>query len=467
MDDFRLLIGGGLVKGAGTLDVINPATGKVFARAPRANRAQLDEAVAVAKGAYPAWCSRPTRERGDLLLRLAEALEAEQGTFAELLTMEQGKPLPHARDEVMRAAAILRFYARLDLPLKVLKEDERQRVVQQNAPLGVVAAITPWNFPVILLMFKVGPGLLAGNTIVAKPAPTTPLTTLRFGELCARILPAGVFNVVVDQNDLGSALTSHPDVAKVAFTGSTATGKRVMESVAGSLKRLTLELGGNDAAIVLDDADPGEVVPRLFAGAMFNAGQVCLAIKRLYVHESMYDAVCNELGKLAKSTVVGDGMAQDTQMGPIQNRMQFEKVKDYLRDASKRGKIVAGGRAVEGGGYFVEPTIVRDIPDDARIVQEEQFGPVLPVLKYTDLDDAIARANDTNYGLGGSVWTSDPNRGFDVAARIQAGVVWVNKHLDLTPDVPLGGAKQSGIGVESGREGLEEFTQATIINMAK
>jgi len=466
MSDFRLLINGRFVQGAGTLDVINPATGRTLTAAPRADRAQLEQAVAAAKAAFPTWSATPLQHRAALLVKLAEALEAEQGEFARLLTQEQGKPLPQALWEIDWAIAALRYFATLDLPPKVLKEDATQKIVRQHKALGVVAAITPWNFPVILLIFKVAPALLAGNTVVAKPAPTTPLTTLKFGELCAGILPPGVVNVIVDQNDLGTALTSHPDVAKVAFTGSTATGKKVMASAAGSLKRLTLELGGNDAAIVLGDTDPKDVAPKIYAAAMANAGQVCIAIKRLYVHDSIYDAVCDELGRLARETVVGDGLEPGTQMGPIQNQAQFEKVKGFLEDARQNGKIVAGGGVLEREGYFVQPTIVRDIRDDGQLVREEQFGPVLPVLRYSDIDEVIDRANDTDFGLGGSVWSSDRDRAFGVAARINSGTVWVNKHLDLGPDIPYAGAKQSGIGTELGQEGLEEFTQATIINVA-
>jgi acyl-CoA reductase-like NAD-dependent aldehyde dehydrogenase len=467
MSDFRLLINGKLVEGAGTLEVINPATGRALTAAPRADRAQLEQAVAAAKTAFPTWSATPLQVRAALLVKLAEALEAEQGAFARLLTQEQGKPLSQALWEIAYSITALRYFAALDLPPEVLKEDATQKVVRQHKPLGVVAAITPWNFPVFLLIIKVAPALLAGNTVVAKPAPTTPLTTLRFGEVCARILPAGVVNVIVDQNDLGAALTAHPDVAKVAFTGSTATGKKVMASAVGTLKRLTLELGGNDAGIVLEDADPKEVAPKIYAAAMANAGQVCIAIKRLYVHDSIHDAICEELGRLARETVVGDGLEQGTQMGPIQNQAQLEKVKGFLEDARQNGKIVAGGGVVEREGYFVQPTIVRDIPDDARLVREEQFGPVLPVLRYSEIDDVVARANDTDFGLGGSVWSSDRDRAFEVAARINAGTVWVNKHLDLGPDIPYAGAKQSGIGTELAREGLEEFTQATIINEAK
>jgi acyl-CoA reductase-like NAD-dependent aldehyde dehydrogenase len=274
-------------------------------------------------------------------------------------------------------------------------------------------------------------------------------------------------NVIADMNDLGDALTSHPDVAKVAFTGSTATGRKVMASVAGTLKRLTLELGGNDAAIVLDDVDPKEVAGKIFNGAMVNSGQVCLAIKRVYAPDSLYEALCSELARLAESAVVGDGLKEGTEFGPLQNKAQFEKVQAFIEDARLNGKIIAGGRRTAGPGYFVSPTIVRDIPDDARLVREEQFGPVLPVLRYSSLDDAIARANDSEYGLGATVWSSNPERAYQVALRIDSGTVWVNKHLDLSPEIPFTGAKQSGHGTEMGQEGLEEFTQAKVINIAR
>ncbi len=466
MSDFRLLIGGKLVPGAAKLNVINPATEEVFAVAPRADRAQLDQAIAAAKAAFPAWSAMPIRKRGALLVKLADAMEKRRDEFVRLLTEEQGKPLPESAWEINNAIEHMRYVATLDLPLKVLKEDPTQRITQHHAPLGVVAAITPWNVPIVILVLKAAPALLAGNTMVIKPAPTTPLTTLKFGELCAEILPPGVVNIIVDQNDLGDSLTRHPDIAKVSFTGSTATGKKVMESVAGTLKRLTLELGGNDAAILLDDVDPKEVAPKLFASATIFAGQGCIAIKRVYVHDSQYDEVCDELGRLARETVVDDGMKQGTQMGPLQNKAQFERVRGLLEDAKRNGKIVAGGEILKRKGYFVQPTIVRDIGDDARLVKEEQFGPVLPVLRYADVDDAIARVNDSSYGLGGSVWSTNLDRAAKVAARINSGTVWINKHLDLQADVPFRGAKQSGIGAEMGQDGLEEFTQRTVINMA-
>jgi acyl-CoA reductase-like NAD-dependent aldehyde dehydrogenase len=465
--EFKLVIDGKLVDGAATLDVVNPATGKVFTTCARADKAQLDAAVASAKAAFPAWSATSIETRRQALLKIADALSARIPEFAKLLTEEQGKPLAHAAGELGGAVAMLHAFAAMDLPDKVLRDDARETIIQRHAPLGVIAAITPWNFPIVLLMIKVAPALLAGNTVVAKPAPTTPLTTLLFGELCAQILPPGVLNVIVDQNDLGGFLTTHPDVAKVAFTGSTATGRKVMASVASTIKRVTLELGGNDAAIVLDDVNVKETAAKIFQGAMVNSGQVCLAIKRVYVPDAMYEEMCAELAALANAHVVGDGLDAATQMGPLQNKVQFEKVKEFLEDARVNGKIIAGGKALDRDGFFIAPTIVRDIPDGARLVQEEQFGPVLPVLKYSDLNDAIARVNASEYGLGGTVWGKDTKRAVDVAQRIASGTVWVNKHLELPPDIPFGGAKQSGFGTEMGQEGLEEFTQSRIVNIAK
>lgn len=467
MNEFKLPIDCKLVAGAATLDVINPANEELIAVAPRADIAQLEEAIAAAKAAFPAWSARPVRERGALLGRVADALEARKDEFTRLLTLEQGKPLSEAAWEITFSTDIIRYYAELDLPYEVLKDNATQKVVRQRMPLGVVAAIVPWNFPVILLALKLAPALLAGNTVVAKPAPTTPLTTLLFGEICKQILPAGTLNIIVDNNDLGAALSSHPNVAKVAFTGSTTTGKKVMSGATSTLKRLTLELGGNDAAIVLDDVDPVEVAPKLFVAAMMNAGQLCLGAKRIYVHDSQYDRICEELARLAREWVVDDGLKQGTQMGPLQNKAQFEKVRGFLEDAERNGKIVAGGEVLGRKGYFIQPTVVRDIADDARLVTEEQFGPVVPVLRYSDVDDAIVRANNSEYGLAGTVWGKDLDRAFYVAAKIETGTVWINKFLDVSPDIPFGGAKQSGVGEELGREGLEAYTQAKIINMAK
>ncbi|TCW78798.1 aldehyde dehydrogenase [Burkholderia sp. SRS-46] len=463
---YKLLINGQLINGAASLEVINPATGKAFETCARADEAQLNQAIAAAKSAFPRWACLTHRERREKLEALADAMEARAPEFARLLTMEQGKPLAQAEHEIEGSVGAIRTFAAMDLPMKTLRDVPGTRIYEQRTALGVVAAITPWNFPMLLMMAKVAPALIAGNTVVAKPAPSTPLTTALFGELAASILPPGVLNVVIDGNDLGGVLSRHPDVAKVSFTGSTATGKKVMESVAGTLKRLTLELGGNDAAIVLDDVDVDVFAPKVFQAAMLNAGQVCFAAKRVYVPSSRYDEMCDALASLARNAMVGDGLDPGTQIGPIQNRLQYDKVRTFLDDAHARGTVIAGGHAMERAGYFIAPTIVRDIPDDARLVREEQFGPVLPVLSYDSIDDAIERVNDSPYGLGGTIWTADPERAVAIAARIDSGMVWINKHLDLPFDMPFGGAKASGFGSEYGREGMEEYTQRKLINLA-
>ena len=467
MSDPKLLINGALRDGVRTMDVINPATGDAFAACPLADEALLDEAVAAARAAFPAWSARPIEERAALLTALADALQGRAGEFSQLLTREQGKPLDQAGMEVMGAAFTLRSFAAMRLEPVLLKDDEKGKIVELRKPLGVVGAITPWNFPLMLLMNKLGPALMAGNTVVAKPAPTTPLTSLLFGALCADILPPGVVNILCDDNDLGPAMTSHPDIAKISFTGSTETGKKVMQAAAATLKRVTLELGGNDAAIVLDDADPVDAARRIFQGAMANAGQVCVAIKRAYVPEAMYEIFCDELARLARAAIVDDGTRQGAQIGPIQNRAQFDKLKALLKSCAEEGQLVAGGDVIDRPGYFLSPTIVRDVDDDAAIVREEQFGPVLPVLKYRDLDDVIARANASDYGLGGSIWSANEERATAAAARIQSGTVWVNQHLALNPTIPFRGAKSSGIGAELGADGLKEYTQASIINIKR
>jgi acyl-CoA reductase-like NAD-dependent aldehyde dehydrogenase len=450
-----------------TMDVVNPATEEVLAKAPRASKAQLDEAVAAAKAAFPAWSATPIATRKAALTAIADVMEKNAGELARILTQEQGKPLADATGEVYGAAAFFRYFTALDLPVKVLDDSKDRRVEMHRKPLGVIGAIVPWNFPMILMAFKVPPALLAGNTIVVKPAPTTPLSTLRFGELVKDLLPPGVLNVITDANDLGGALTAHPDVRKISFTGSTATGRKVMAGAAETLKRITLELGGNDAGIVLPDVNPKETAPKLFQGAFQNNGQVCIAMKRLYVHESIYDAMCDELAALADQAVVGDGLEQGTQLGPLQNRMQFEKVKEILADAKQHGTIIAGGEVPDRPGYFIKPTIVRDITDGTRLVDEEQFGPVLPVIKYSDPEDAVARANASPYGLGGSIWSSDLDKAYALANQMNSGTVWVNKHADLAPNIPFGGAGQSGLGSELGEEGLAEFTQVQVINVAR
>ena len=467
MTDYKLLIGGALIAGDMTMDVINPATGEPFATAPRASVAQADAAIAAAKAAVPGWAAVPWAERQAKLIELADAIAARKDEIARVLTMEQGKPLAEAQGELAWTDGYLRHYATLELPDRIIQDDETGYIAVKHRPLGVVVGIIAWNFPLLVACWKIGPAVLAGNAIVLKPAPTTPLCALILGEICRDVFPAGVVNVIADANDLGPHLTAHPDVAKVGFTGSTATGKRIAASGADTLKRVTLELGGNDPAIVLEDVDVRETAQAIFGNAFLNNGQVCLAIKRAYIHADIYDAMCGELARLAQAAVVDDGLQQGTQIGPIQNKAQFEKVKGFLESARAEGTIVAGGQAMERAGYFISPTIVRDVTDGDRIVDEEQFGPILPLVKFDDIEDVIARANASEYGLGGSVWSKDIGRAADIAARIESGQVWVNQHIAIGPHIPMAGFKNSGLGVEQSVEGLSEYTQTQVVNIKR
>ena len=467
MKGYNLLINGEMVAGTSTMPVLNPATEEVLTDCPRSSEEQLNQAVQAAKNAFSSWSQTQIQERKEIVLKIADIVEANAQELAQILTEEQGKPIGDATGEVYGMAAFCRYFASLDLPVKLIEDSDGRKVEAHRTPLGVVGAIVPWNFPLILLAFKLPPALIAGNTIVIKPAPTTPLSTLRVAELIKDVAPPGVINVITDLNDLGAALTAHPDVRKISFTGSTATGAKVMAGAAGLLKRITLELGGNDAGIVLDDVDPKEAAPKLFNSAFQNTGQVCIAMKRLYVHEDIYDEMCDELATLANETVIGNGLEQGTKLGPLNNKMQFDKVKALIEEAKTDGNVIAGGEVPDQPGYFIRPTIVRDIEEGSRLVDEEQFGPVLPVMKFSDEEDAVERANATQWGLGGSVWSSDLDKAYALAEKMEAGTIWINKHSELDPTIPFGGSNQSGLGKELGSEGLEEFTQLKIINMAK
>lgn len=466
MPDFELLINGKLTPGAKTLDVINPATEELAGTCSRASATQLDQAVEAADAALAGWSATPIEERRQALERIADIATAHAEELGAILTSEQGKPLSDAIAEAYGFAVFTRHFAAMDLPVEVLEENETRRVEAHRFPLGVVGAIIPWNFPLVLLGFKLGPALLAGNTLVVKPAPTTPLSTLRLAELIKDAVPPGVINVITDANDLGGLITAHSKIRKVSFTGSTATGAKVMANAADTLKRITLEMGGNDAGLVLGDVDPKEVAPKLFDAAFGNNGQICIAMKRLYVHEDIYDAVCDELAEIAKNKRFGDGTEAGVELGPLQNKAQYEKVLAIIEDAKQKGKVIAGGSAPDRPGYFIEPTIVRDIEEGSRVVDEEQFGPVLPVIRYRDPEEALTRINRSSDGLGGSVWSSDIEAAHRLAVRVEAGTVWVNKHAELDPGIPFSGAKQSGVGTELGREGLDEFTQRRIVNLA-
>ncbi len=475
MQTISMLIDGQSVLAGATFPVINPATGEAFAQAQAGNARHVDAAVNAAQAAFHAWSRRPDGERKALMHALGAALEANMPELMRLVTLETGKPQGGlngvgAGMEVGGSIAWTHVTADLDLPVEVIQDNAEARVEIHRKPLGVVGSITPWNWPLMIAIWHVIPALRAGNTVVLKPSEMTPVATARFAELANAILPPGVLNFVTGAagSEVGPAMTSHPGIAKIVFTGSTATGKRIMASASGNLKRLTLELGGNDAGIVLPDVDVNAIAPRLFGVCFHNNGQTCACLKRLYVHESIYDELCDELARLAQSTVVGDGMQPETQLGPVQNAPQLAKVEELAADARAHGaRFLCGGQRRPGAGYFYEPTIVADVTDGLRLVDEEPFGPILPVIKYRDLDEVIARANANPAGLGGSVWSSDPAYAASVAMRLECGSAWVNEHGAIQPDAPFGGVKQSGIGVEFGQHGLAEYTSIQTLKIMK
>jgi acyl-CoA reductase-like NAD-dependent aldehyde dehydrogenase len=463
---YLLSINGKLVGADTTFEAYNPATDEVLAQVPEASTAQLEEAIAAAKAAFPAWSGLPWEERSAYLTRYVDALDAHRDELARLLTLEQGKPLHSS--EVDDALFWVREVAKRQLPVETIEDTDEHVVQIHHTPLGVVGAITPWNFPVLLGLWKVAPCLITGNTMVLKPSPFTPLCTLRFGEIAQAVLPPGVLNVLSGGNDLGAQMTAHPDIAKISFTGSIATGKKVMASGSDNLKRITLELGGNDAAIVLPGADTSALVPTLFNAAYGNSGQWCIAVKRLYVHESIHRQFVDEFVAYAKGKKVGNGLDPDTDLGPIQNKMQYGKLLDMFEDIRKNGyQVPIGGTIDESApGNFVPVTVVDNPPDDSRIVREEPFGPVLPILSFSDTDEVVRRANDTHFGLGGSVW-GPPEEAAEVALRLETGTVWVNEIHVHGIDIPFGGHKQSGMGVENGAEGLSEFTNTKTLMFKK
>jgi len=467
MSDFVMTIGGDTVPAEDSFGVVNPANGEVFAHAPECSRQQLDAAFDAAAKAQRDW-KLDEDVRRQTLLKMADVLLASGAELAPVLTAEQGKPLGDANIEVFAAAIWCQYFANIETPAQVIQDDDEARVEVVRRPVGVVAAITPWNFPLTLAFWKIAPALLAGNTLVLKPSPFTPLTTLKVVEILRDVMPPGVVNVVSGGDELGAWMTGHPVPRKVSFTGSIETGKKVALSAAPDLKRVTLELGGNDPAIVLDDADPAVVAKAIFAGAFNNNGQVCSAIKRVYVPESLYDDVVEGLSAQASSIKVGNGTEADSKLGPINNAPQYERVKELVADALSHGATAAtGGAPMDGPGYFFEPTILTDLTDGTRIVDEEQFGPALPVVSYRDLDDVVERANATHFGLSGSVWGTDTDRAAEVAGRLECGTAWVNTHLALAPQQPFGGFKWSGIGVENGPWGLAEFTEVQVLHRSK
>ena len=445
----------------GGREVLNPATGQLVGKAPVHTEADLDRAVATARQAQRDWAARSHAERSEALNRAADAIEASAEALAGLLSREQGKPLngPNARFEVGACSAWTRANAAFPLEPEVLVDDESGHAELTYEPIGVVGGIGPWNWPMMISIWQIAPALRMGNTIVLKPSEYTPLSVLGLVAVMNQVLPAGVLQVVAGEGELGRALTTHDGIDKITFTGSVETGKAIMRTVADDLKRITLELGGNDAGIVLEDFDVAAHAEDLFWGAFINTGQTCAALKRLYVPDSKYDEVCQALTDLAQKMPMGEGLDENNVLGPLQNQAQYDIVARLVDAARDSGAtILTGGNPdASGAGYFYPTTLVSDIDNANPLVAEEQFGPALPIIRYSDLDQAIEWANGLDVGLGSSVWSDDLDAAKQVAARLQAGTTWINKHGAIDPRVPFGGVKESGFGLEFGVEGLKHM----------
>lgn len=476
MREFHNVINGHLAEQSCVLTSLNPATGEALGVFPHSSRAEILHAVAAAKAAFPLWSSRPDSERKALLMQVADAIQKNAEYLAELVTLEQGKPLggvgpdqvPGSRFELWGCETWTRVTASLDLPVEIVFEDETRKDELYRVPYGVVAAISPWNWPLLITIWQIIPALRTGNTVVLKPSEFTSCSTLELVRIVSEILPPGVLNTVSGAGDVGATLTELPDIDKIVFTGSTLTGSRIAESAARSLTAVTLELGGNDAAIVLPDADPKAIAQDLFWGAFVNMGQTCCAIKRLYVPDNLHDALCAELKAIAEAMPLGNGIDDGVAMGPIQNRPQFDKVVEIMaRTHEQGGTVLCGGRPHDGPGYFYPPTLVCGLRDGATLVDTEQFGPVLPIVRYANLDDVIVSANRLDTALGASVWSGDIDKAREVALQLQAGTVWINQHGAIHPMVPFGGHKKSGWGVEFGLEGLKCVTRSRVISLKK
>lgn len=462
-----MTIANGDAEAPGRIEVVDPATGQPFATVPDAGADELQAAIDAAAAAFPGWAATAWDDRKVAVLRISAAIGAHAEELARLLTREQGKPHDQAMFEVGAAAQWCAATATLDLPVETVEDTAEHLVQVERVPLGVVGAISPWNFPVLLSMWKIIPAILTGNTIVLKPSPFTPLTVLRIGQLIRDLLPAGVVNIITGGDALGPLMTAHPGFAKISFTGSTATGRRVMASAAPTLKRITLELGGNDPALIFADVDVAATAEQVFWSAFTNSGQICVATKRAYVQDDIYDEFLAALKAIAAKVPMGPGSEQGSMLGPVQNRQQFERLQSLLAETRSAGAVVIQPGSAPDRGYFMPITLVDNPPEDSRIVQEEQFGPILPLIRFSTEDEAIARANATEYGLACTIWTADEPRARRVARQIEAGSVWINEGLALSPFAAFGGHKQSGIGQENGRGGLEEFTNARTITLRR
>ena len=463
---FYNIIGGKRLATTRHLSVINPATGKALATVPDIDAATLDDAVDAARKAFPGWRALPLARRKQALSEVLIEIARHAEELIVLLTAEQGRPLSMARWEIdLLTNHYGPGFLKMDLPQIEQHIAGIGLVIKRHTPRGVVGAITPWNVPVLLSFVKAFPAMLAGNTVILKPSPFTPLTVLRIADYTRELLPPGVLNTVTGGDELGPWMTSHSGIDHITFTGSTATGKRVLASASGTLKHVGLELGGNDPGIVLADADPHAIARDLFNSMFLLSGQGCICLKRLYIDEDIYPAVTEALVSIARSAKVGNGLDPDTALGPIQNQLQYQRLQSSWEEIKKSGaKILYRGDVPENEtGFFFPVTLLDNPPEDASFVVQENFGPIRSVFKYKTVDEAIRRANNTSYGLGASVWGKRSNELQRVAGQLEAGTVWINQHLVRNPFVPAAAYKNSGIGVELGEEGLKEFCNIQVI----
>jgi acyl-CoA reductase-like NAD-dependent aldehyde dehydrogenase len=469
MSAYTLTIDGKAAKTTKTFEVLNPADESIVAVCPEGTPELVDAAVESARRALPKWSATPDAERVTKLMAIADLIEKHHQELSELVTREQGKTQsgPGANFEVGGAVAWTRVTAGLVISEETIQDDKAGKIILRRKPVGVVGSITPWNWPLIIAVWHIMPAIRAGCTIVIKPSPFTPLSTLRLVELINAVLPPGVVNSVTGGAEVGAHLTNHKAVAKIVFTGSIATGKKIMGSASQTIKRVTLELGGNDAGVVLPNSHIEQFLEKLFWGCFINAGQTCASLKRLYVHEDQYDEVVKKFADYVEKIPVGNGLDPKNLIGPVSNRMQLDKVISYVDDARARGaKIVTGGVRTKSAGFFYPLTLIADATDEMRVVHEEQFGPVIPIIKYRTVDEAIRRANSLDVGLGGSVWGDDPEEAAKYARQLECGTAWVNQHGALHPLAPFGGVKCSGLGVEFNVDGLKEYTTIQVVNVA-
>lgn len=449
---------------------LNPSTLEVIGEVANTSVEEIEAKIGKAKKAQKLWSARPDEERKEILLKVAEALQNNSKHLAEWITREQGKPLsgPGANFEMQACIGWTQVPASLDLPEEIVFEDETRKDILYRNPIGVVAAIAPWNWPLMIAIWQIIPSLRMGNAVIIKPSEYTTFCSLEMIRVINTVLPEDILQVVTGRGEVGGYLTSHPEIGKIMFTGSIATGKKVIEASAKNMARLTLECGGNDAGIIVPGLDVAKHIENLFWGAFLNMGQTCACLKRLYVHEDDYEKVVNALAEYSSHIPMGNGAEETSVLGPIQNKMQYDKIKDLIRDSENIGAdFVFKGQKPDLEGYFIPVTLVGNVDNGDRIVDEEQFGPVLPIIKYKTLEEAISKANDSENGLGASVWSDDLDQAQKVAAQLEAGTVWINQHGAINPFVPFGGAKQSGYGVEFGIEGLKAVTVPKVISIKK